>query len=606
VEKICCELCDEKFFIPANLDLHVQRNHQSASEDQPIICLFCSKLFKSNQTYSAHLSLFHKDEAIRCKYRQCLAVFRTEKSLKDHLTKKHFLSKPKYSVQCKLCKIWVSSDNYLKKHIEKMHSLKLKPFKCSFCPQSFDSKAKLINHIKKNHKEAKKCRFNYCQIYFKSKLEMENHFKNAHQINCKFCHSIFNRNSGYLIHLKQLHLEKKCKFSRCTFFADSKDEFENHLKEKHCPKLKKFLECVYCGKHYGESRGNFLTHIRKFHSKIAIQCEKGKCALFFKSQDHLEKHKKEAHKKIEKIKKTVECFYCQKVIWDKQCYAAHIKYNHSKEVVRCKYKHCFTFFKSEEDRKKHYGEKHVAKYCCALCDFSTWTRNNFRKHFERQHFPKEIKCPHCTKLFRSQQVLKEHINYIHKPHEKCPHCKEIGTNLNRHVVTTICPVCSQPFPCKKLFSNHKLKCKKIHKCLDCGKTFKHDAHLKYHINLMHKSGQKFKGLKCNICSTFFVSRKSLKSHQLSEHFALMKFKCNLCEDAFICKDTMLRHNVFKHNIGGFTCEMCDIKYHNKRELTAHIKNIHVEKQQLVECADCGKTMKKCSIRHHFIYKHFYK
>jgi len=301
VEKICCEFCEEKFFIPANLDLHVQSEHQSSSENnekQTIKCLFCYKLFKNKGTYRAHLKLLHKDEAIRCKYRQCFAVFRTEKSLEEHLKKEHFSNKQKNSFKCKVCKIWISSKNYLKSHIERMHTSKFKSIKCEFCTETFESKAKLCHHTKKNHQtEAIKCQSSNCYLYFKSKQEMEDHFNNAHQINCKFCHSILTSNCRYLIHLKQFHLEKKCKFSRCAFYTESKVELEKHVREKHCPKLRKHLLCVYCGKHFSAScGGNILKHIRKFHSKIAIQCDKRGCAIFFKSKEDLEKQKRGAQK----------------------------------------------------------------------------------------------------------------------------------------------------------------------------------------------------------------------------------------------------------------------------------------------------------------------
>jgi len=605
VEKICCELCDEKFFIPANLDSHVQRKHQSAtenSEHRPLKCLFCCKLYKNKGTYKRHLKLFHKDEAIRCKYSQCFTVFRTEKSLEEHLTKEHFLNKPENSVKCKVCKIWVSSKNSLSKHIEKKHYFK--SINCEFCPENYETKAKLFLHIQKSHKEVIKCRLNFCYLYFKTKQQMDDHFNNAHQIYCKFCDLIFTSIRVYFNHLRKFHLEKKCKFSWCVFYADSKEELENHLKEKHCSKFKNNLECVYCGKHFSESRGNMLTHVRRFHSKIAIQCDK-KCARFFKSQDDLEKHKKEAHKKVERKKQTVECFYCQKEIWTIECYASHIKTHHLKEAIRCKHKNCCTFFKIEEDRKEHYEEKHVEKYNCAFCDYSNSQRINLKNHFERHHLPKDKQCPHCPKLFGSQQVLKEHIKNSHKPQENCPYCKKIRTNLNRHVVTTNCPACSQPFPCKKLYSDHKLKCKKVHTCGVCGKTFKYGCDLKYHINLRHKSGKMFKGYECRFCAASFMEWKSLKSHQSSEHFDLMKYNCEFCKKAFALRETFQNHIVAVHRIGGFECKFCDRRFVTKRLLSIHLQRKHVRPGwQIVECSDCGKVMKKSSLSTHYITKHF--
>jgi len=605
VEKISCEFCEEQFFIPENLNLHVKGKHQSATENEPIKCVLCGKLCKNKKTYKSHLRLLHKEEVIRCKYVKCFAVFIDETSLEEHLQKKHCLIEGQIKpIECKVCKIWISSKYHLKSHMNRLHGFnvkKIKTIKCKFCPESFDNNFKLNCHTRENHKESIECRLNYCHSYFKTNQQMEDHFKKAHQINCKFCHSTFTSKATYFAHLSNLHLDIRCKFSNCAFYSESKVEVENHVKEKHSTLVTS--ECIFCGKTFSGNRWYMTNHVRQFHSQIAIRCDTRNCGIFFKSQEDLEKHQKEAHKKIEKHKKTVECLYCQKVIWDKQCYALHIKALHSKEAIRCKHKNCCTFFKTEEDLQKHNEEKHAENYCCALCDYKTSARINLQNHFERLHLPKELKCPHCPKLFANKVDLRAHIKYNHKPHEKCPHCKKVGTNLRRHVVTTNCPLCFQPFPCKKLFSDHKLKCKKIHKCRECGETFKIAYGLKHHINLRHKLGQEFKGFECKFCPTFFVDRKSLRTHQLSEHFALMKYKCKFCDEAFTCKSSLQQHRDLKHIIGGFKCKLCDKICCSRRELSAHLQNVHLLKKQMVECADCGKTMRKISFKNHFIYKH---
>jgi len=576
VEKISCQFCEEKFFILANLDLHSKRKHRrSLFGFKQIKCVFCSKLLRAKRNYIKHLNVFHKDKGIRCKYRTCFAIFETKKSLKEHVKKVHCLVGGQ---KCKLCKMWLSS-NRLKSHMEKKHAtqvLNFKSIKCEFCTEGFDSKFKLFQHTKKTHVSvAFKCQLFNCNLYFQSSEQMKGHFENAHQIKCKFCRSISSCQTAHLIHVKKSHPEKKCKFSRCSFYAGSKDELENHVKEKHYRKLKTFLECIYCGKYLSENRSHLGVHVRKFHSEIAIRCEKRKCAIFFKSLDDLEKHKKEGHQRVERHAKAAECFYCQKTICDQFAYGLHIRTHHSKEAIRCKYKHCFTFFKSECELKKHYEEKHPEKYNCALCGYTTSKRNSFRVHWQSHHLPKEFKCPHCPKLFGSKSILGHHVEIYHKPKKNCPHCKEFGTNLNRHVVTAKCPTCSKPFPCKKLFTDHKLKCKKVHECLECGKQFKIAYFLKQHSKVSGTSGKKCKGWKCKFCEKCFADHKSLKSHQLSEHFEFLKFKCNFCEEAFYCKETIRRHISLKHNFGGFKCKICDKNYYRKRELIIHKQNKHV-------------------------------
>jgi len=253
VEKICCQFCDEEFFIPANLALHVQRKHQSASGDQHFECLFCGKLIRGKSNFKHHLKL-HKNEGFRCKFRICSKWFKIESELEDHIKKVHF-AEGKNPVECKLCKKWyackISLGNHMRiNHPEKVilknpnnpktllarkrAELKAKelPFlmPCNFCDDVFESKTSLYDHTKKMHKnEAVKCK--KCRFYFKTKIEMEEHFINAHKNNCKFCRQTFLSASRLYKHMKSEHLEKKCEFHQCKFFSNSKEELEAHKKE---------------------------------------------------------------------------------------------------------------------------------------------------------------------------------------------------------------------------------------------------------------------------------------------------------------------------------------------------------------------------------------
>jgi len=574
VEKICCDLCDEKFFIPENLDLHVERKHLSASEDKSFKCLFCSKLYTTRGSFRCHLNKFHKSKGFRCRFPLCAAVFRTEVNLENHYQKVHFITSEKKPFECEVCKNWYASKDYLKYHM-KSHAKKEEQgpemFKCLICKELFSSVYYLNKHKKENHKpEGIKCQIQPCQLYFKTTDEMKEHFENKHNNNCKFCSSSFFSRTHYFSHLRKVHFDKKCNFTQCTFYTDSRKEMEKHVKEKH-NKNNKITDCIYCGKSY-KNRITMSNHVRYTHSEIAICCDNTKCSLFFKTLEDLEKHKKEAHQRVEKHRKSAKCLYCPKIYADRGPYAVHIKTAHP-DAIRCKYRKCFTFFKSEEDRQKHNEEKHVENFCCAHCDYKTSNRFNIINHFQSRHLPKEVKCPNCPKLFVNKASLNRHFDYSHKS-KKCPHCLETMTNLQRHLITTNCPKCSQPFPCSKLLFDHKLKCTKKLECRECGKTFKIERLLKQHINLRHKAGQQWKGLKCKFCSTFFESTKSLRKHHLIEHFDLMKYKCDLCEKAFLTRNSCHLHLVAVHRIGGFGCKFCGKRVLSKHFLSEHLSKHH--------------------------------
>jgi len=450
--------------------------------------------------------------------------------------------------------------------------------------------------------EAVKCK--KCRFYFKTKNEMEEHFESTHKKKCQFCVQIFTSTNLLSSHLRNKHSEKKCKFRHCTFYSDLKEELEAHKGEKHAKK--ELCECVYCGRNFVDKQHRG-AHIRRLHSHIAIQCDKSNCQHFVKNISDLEEHKKEAHKKVEKHKKSVVCLFCQKEIWDTASYVGHVKRYHFEEALRCKYGKCFTFFKSENDRKKHYNEKHVGKYNCSICGYSSQRRDYMESHFQQHHFPKSVKCPHCPKLFGGKALLRTHFNYKHKGQKNCPHCSLlfIGSNLTRHVVTANCRVCSQPFPCKKLLADHKLHCKNVYKCLDCGRKFKRESDLKNHMNEKHKFGQKWNGFKCIECGNFFLDKKSLRSHQSSAHLEMVK-KCDFCEATLLSRYSVVTHMLRVHDIGGVECKVCDKKFVTQKLLSAHLKWNHDKNNpnlQFVECAECGNIMKKCSFAEHYLCKH---
>jgi len=532
----------------------------------------------------AHLRRHHKGQGVKCKFLKCLAVFRTEKNLEEHLAKKHFLTEGRNPIECDVCKYFFVSKKSLDNHM-KTHSEKFKrSFKCKFCSETFSSKVLLNRHTEANHsEEAVKCRRNHCKFYFKTKKQMQEHFANEHNLKCKFCPSTFHNRTFLATHLNKIHPESKCKFSQCTFYSDSKAEMDEHLKEKHA-KRRDATECFYCGNII--NRTNMSRHIHMKHSKNAIKCEKVRCGLFFKNLEDLEEHKKSVHEQ-EKHRLSVVCFFCQKIIIDSRNLGRHVQRKHSKEALnRCKYRNSFTFFKSEEDRRKHLEEKHAEKFSCALSEYKASRKMYLLTHLKKHHLPKETKAK---------------LRDIVKSNEKCPHCLQIRTDLHYHVVTANCPICYQVFRCKKLFYDHKLHCKKVHECGECGIKFKVPSLLKLHINLRHKSGKKWKGHECKFCGKFFKELKLLKSHQFNEHSDLLKFKCALCDEAFFRRNDINSHIATKHEIGGIKCKLCGKNFACQFDLSRHL--LQKRRQQLVECADCGKIVKKSWFALHYNRRH---
>jgi len=183
VEKVCCELCQEKFFIPANLKLHKEKEHEKspvASKLDDTTCMFCKKVFSNKNSVNNHLRQFHKGRAFWCKFKSCVTAFKTAQELDRHLKKRHSL-KGRKPIECKKCSYWIVNntaalEKHMKHHekIETKEKLVGKIFSCLFCPEKFKKLRSLFSHTKDNHKEeAIKCQNIQCIHFFKSKIEME-------------------------------------------------------------------------------------------------------------------------------------------------------------------------------------------------------------------------------------------------------------------------------------------------------------------------------------------------------------------------------------------------------------------------------------------------
>jgi len=175
VEKLCCKHCEEKFSIPTDLDLHVQRKHQSQQADS-LNSIFCKKDVNAKGSLTTHLKKCDKNEGFQCKFRRCYSRFKNESELEDHIKKVHF-AEGKNPVECKVCKKWYACKISLSNHMRTNHPEKVKlknpnHFKtllaqkraelkakelrslmpCNFCNDVFESKTSLYDHTKKMHK----------------------------------------------------------------------------------------------------------------------------------------------------------------------------------------------------------------------------------------------------------------------------------------------------------------------------------------------------------------------------------------------------------------------------------------------------------------------
>nr|CAH7724009.1 unnamed protein product [Callosobruchus chinensis] len=344
----------------------------------------------------------------------------------------------------------VRDDHVLKKHPEFIASVTSKIHRCEICTYKTTIKVELDRHMLK-HPDVKS---NY-------KLKLNT---------CLHCKATFKSKATMDDHIIRKHPEcmesvtskvHECKV--CAFKTTNKRQFENHML-----------------KHPEENSGLKMS-----------TCSH--CSAEFKSKRGLDNHTLSSHPVLE----------------------------HSGEKYTCI--HCNAAFKSKRTRDGHVAKKHpkfIASVAskiheCGLCTYKTTHKSHFNNHMVKHSGQaarsKVIHCKHCNAVYKSKQIIDDHVLKKHpefiasvksKIHEcgLCTYKTTIKLELDRHMLKHpetesgcekyTCSHCSAAFKSKRWLDDHVLKkhpkfsklvTRKIHECEVCMYKAINKSNLKRHM-----------------------------------------------------------------------------------------------------------------------------
>ena len=116
-------------------------------------------------------------------------------------------------------------------------------------------------------------------------------------------------------------------------------------------------------------------------------------------------------------------------------------------------------------------------------------------------------------------------------------------------------------------------------------------HRTYHkfcniCNFMKTASEKsFRNI-CRVCLRIFSDKYKLKNH-MGIHEP--SFICEMCDKQFSCGQTLKKHTEEFHKEEGeavYKCDICNMEYSNKRNLTDHIKT-HTQPKEVLKCRLCS-------------------
>lgn len=238
-------------------------------------------------------------------------------------------------------------------------------------------------------------------------------------------------------------------------------------------------------------------------------------------------------------------------------------------------------------------------------------------------------CPYCKEVCQNSDELDQHINDQHV--KERPHCCiicgyrfKVKSKLERHYKIHLneksfeCDVCKMKFSESYSLKSHKAlhtDNPKPYRCL-CGTGFRNKTDLNSHKYTCHIL--KIQGLEIKDFENFDEAREFVKSQEIEftlENCEICNnnYKCGYCEKSFHILQSLefhLKVHQQESLLSQFSCDLCDYQTNNKWSLQKHIRLFHPEndttegilskeeREELIPCHICSKTMARCRLDRH--------
>ena len=482
-------------FNTVNMNSH-DRFPETTSVKNILLCNLCKKKFERGQDYRKHKYIVHGEaeekvwadweekkrgldshikqntdplawlRSKKCKYCESESKQKRPYNIKWHYAMQHRdqlnldHSDIEFKVPCTSCDHFFLGKHDMNKHCRKEHG---KPWKCMECEEEYPTKYLQLIHRKSKHA---------------NELAAKGVPNGKKDQKCLYCSKQFEKQMG----------RYRCRPTvEKHIFMAHKDQLKHH------PELTAEVCCDECGKEFYDSKTHKLHKTYKHGDTL-------KCTVCYKvlqNKDslkvHMDSHAEEVH----------VCEICKKEKTSLRYLKEHMARMHLETPKEGKFPCKLCWFKragSEESLQTHMLRCHSGiKHTCSKCPKTFRLKVHRRAHEKAVHDDKTEKCKYCGKMYSSENLLKRHIDLVHKGVNKikdkmCPHCSETfaySTSFKAHVLRHNndrqfpCDICGKAFILLSHLENHMKFHTLPHKCDECEKAFNSKTILKDHINMKH-------------------------------------------------------------------------------------------------------------------------
>ncbi|XP_011569222.3 zinc finger protein 60 isoform X27 [Plutella xylostella] len=220
-DKWVCAYCNEKFMCLRALSRH------TASHFRNFVCPTCGKKYTFDTDLTKHIKNKHSN-ALPCV--KCRQTFQCDKQLKEHMDE----SKSCWPYKCMYCAERFRSHSIKTTHMENIHGIAARIFKCTVCPLEFVSSKLFRDHYTKEHTDKFVC--SICNEKFGSKYILKMHYDRhtGHkEFKCDVCGKDFLRKCQLVQHYWAHREDKRFECKLCDKKFNQKVTWKGHMKSNH-------------------------------------------------------------------------------------------------------------------------------------------------------------------------------------------------------------------------------------------------------------------------------------------------------------------------------------------------------------------------------------